>query len=167
MAWTTTGTDGEMFGGDDHAPQRVSQQRRAESVVIVVDRVQCVEEHDRLLLGERDPLLVGEDLGRSVGRCSPEEVAQRFADRRGGGLVDRAFLVGESKFESLSTHRKLCTDIVREVKDGSPLYALRGSCPQSCPQIERKSGDLRHLPQSCRPTVLSRRGGDGFHACCR
>jgi hypothetical protein len=94
MAWPTTGTDGEMFGGDDHAPQRVSQQRRAESVVIVVDRVQCVEEHDRLLLGERDPLLIGEDVGGPVGCCSPEEVASDSPtavqiERNSGGPQER------------------------------------------------------------------------------
>jgi hypothetical protein len=63
-----------------------------------------LEEAGRLILGERNPSLVGEHVSCPVGRGSAEEVAQRFADRGGGRLVDGPLLLGESKFKSLSTH---------------------------------------------------------------
>jgi hypothetical protein len=71
---------------------------------VIVDGVERVEEADRLVLGERDLSPIGEHVSCAAGSGSPEEVAQRFADGDGGSLVDGPFLVGESKFKSLSTH---------------------------------------------------------------
>ena len=71
---------------------------------VIVDGLERVEEADRLVFGERDLSLIGEHVSCPVGCGSPEEVAERFADRGGGSLVDGPLLVGESKFKSLSTH---------------------------------------------------------------
>ena len=62
---------------------------------VIVGGVECVEEADRLVFGERDRSLIGEHVGCPVGCGSPEEVAQRLADRGGGRLVDGPLLVRE------------------------------------------------------------------------
>jgi len=71
---------------------------------VIVDGLERVEEADRLVLGERDPALIGEHVSCPVGRGPSEEVAQRLAYRSGGRLVDGPLLVGEPKFKSLGTH---------------------------------------------------------------
>jgi hypothetical protein len=43
---------------------------------VTVDGLERVEEADRFLGGERDPLAVGEHVSRTVGCGSPEEAAQ-------------------------------------------------------------------------------------------
>ena len=63
---------------------------------VIVDGLERVEEADRLVLGERDGSLVGEDVGCPVGCGSAEEVAQRLADGGCRRLVDGPLFVGES-----------------------------------------------------------------------
>jgi len=73
---------------------------------VLVDGLERVEEANRLVIGQRDRSLIRKNLSCPVGCGSPEEVAQRLADRGGGRLVDGPLLVGESKFNSLSTHAR-------------------------------------------------------------
>ena len=88
---------------------------------MIVNRLKRVEEADRVLLGERDPALVGKHVRRPTGGGSPEEVAQRFPDRGGRRLVDRSLLIGQQKFKSLSAHDRQCTDTVRSLQGAVSL----------------------------------------------
>jgi hypothetical protein len=64
---------------------------------VIVGGLERVEEADRLVLGERDPSLIGEHVSCPVGCGSPEEVAQRLADAAAAAWsMDRSSSVSRS-----------------------------------------------------------------------
>jgi hypothetical protein len=113
---------------------------------VIVDGLERIKEACCLLLGERDPALIGKDVSCATGSGAPEEVAQRFADCGGGGLVGRSLFVGESQFKSLGPHYLQCTDAVRavQVAVGCALLSSSDGCSdQPLKLIRRLEGLVR------------------------
>ncbi|MEO8967304.1 MAG: hypothetical protein ABI427_07085, partial [Solirubrobacteraceae bacterium] len=69
-----------------------------------VRRVKGVQEAGRLGLGQDDLALIGKHFLRASARSAPEEVAQRFADRRRRGEIKRTLVVGKTELETLRAH---------------------------------------------------------------
>jgi hypothetical protein len=63
---------------------------------VIINGLKRVKEAACLLVGERNPTLIGKHVSCATGCGAPEEVAQRFADCCCSRLIGRSLFVCES-----------------------------------------------------------------------